>query len=238
VATVAANVNNITTGQTAVSLPACSSSCTVAGVTYAFKSATLTANAGLTAGSKSFTVTATDAPGNASAATSFNVTADNTAPTAADVQTTNAGTNGRAESGDTISLTFSEQMDPASILSGWSGASTSVAIRISNAGAGNNDVVTFWNSANTTQTTALGSVNLGRAGYVPTGTTAVFAATMVQSTTVVTVTLGSLSSGSVTTAGSTGTMAWSSSTTPTDLAGNNASGNTRNETGAPADKEF
>ena len=51
---------------------------------------------------------------------------DNTAPTATDVQTTNVGggTNGKAETGDTITFTYSETLDPYSILAGWNGSST------------------------------------------------------------------------------------------------------------------
>ncbi len=51
------------------------------------------------------------------------VTLDNTVPTASDIQTANNGSIvGRAETGDTITYTFSEAMDPSSILSGWTGA--------------------------------------------------------------------------------------------------------------------
>jgi predicted ribosomally synthesized peptide with SipW-like signal peptide len=243
VSTVTANVANLTTGQTAVTLSTCSSACTVAGVTYAYKSAQLTASAGITAGTKTFTVTAVDAAGNSSSATSFNATVDNTAPTATDVQTANGGaTAGKPELADTVTLTFSEQMDPDTIVSGWSGASMGMAVRISNAGGASNDIVTFWNAANTTQLTALGSVNLGRAGYVNTGATISFgasgtASTMVQAAAVVTVTLGTPSATANTVANTT-TMSWVSSTIPADLAGNAASGNTRSETGVTADKEF
>jgi len=75
-----ASVSGITTGQTAVPLPACTSACTVNGVTYAYKSATLTANASLS-GSKSFTVTAQDMAANSASSTGLTVTMDNTVPT-------------------------------------------------------------------------------------------------------------------------------------------------------------
>src|SRR5437763_2546504 len=83
--TVTANVNTLTAGQTAVALTACSSSCTVAGTTYAYKSASLTAESTLTTGSKTYNITATDAAGNATAARHFTTTVDNTAPTASAV---------------------------------------------------------------------------------------------------------------------------------------------------------
>lgn len=75
-----ASVSTVTTGQTAVPLAACTSACTVNGVTYAFKSATLTANASLS-GSKSFTVTAQDVAANSASSSGLTVTIDNTAPT-------------------------------------------------------------------------------------------------------------------------------------------------------------
>jgi large repetitive protein len=241
--TITANVNVLTAGQTAVPLTACSSSCTVAGTTYAYKSAQLTADSTVTAGSKTFTITATDAAGNATAATSFAATVDNTAPTASAVATANGtgGTTGKPELNDTVTLTFSEQMDPASILSGWSGSSTPIVVRISNAGGAAHDFVTFWDSTNTTQLTTLGNVDLGRAGYVNTGATITFgasgaASTMVQSGAAVTITLGtpSTTANRVT---NTTTMIWNSSSSPTDLAGNAATGNARTE-GGTADAEF
>jgi hypothetical protein len=59
---------------------------------------------------------------------------------------------------------------------------------------------------------------------------------MVQSGTVVTITLGSPSATANTVAANT-TMIWNSSATATDLAGNLATGNARTETGG-ADAEF
>lgn len=80
---VTAKVSNITTGQTAVALPACVSGCTVAGVARGYASAALAANASLTGTSKTWTVTVTDLAGNATTSTSQTVTLDNTAPTVA-----------------------------------------------------------------------------------------------------------------------------------------------------------
>lgn len=238
---VTANVNSITTGQTAVALAPCSASCTVNGTSYAYKSAALTAKAGLAAGSVTYSVSATDFPGNASSATNFTATVDNTAPTATNVQTANGGLQtGRPEAGDTITLTFGEQMDPASIMSGWSGPAANMVVRISNAGAAANDLVTFYDAANNTQL-ALGSVNLGRHGYVNTNATISFGATgtassMVQAAGVVTITLGTPSTTANRDTNST-TMTWTSSTSATDLAGNAGTGNAATESGG-ADREF
>jgi hypothetical protein len=82
VSSVKANVGSITSGQTALALSACASSCTVGGVTYGYKSASKTAGSSLAAGSVSYTVTATDGVGNTTTPTG-SVTVDNTAPTIA-----------------------------------------------------------------------------------------------------------------------------------------------------------
>ncbi len=81
ISSVKANVSAITSGQTALALSACSSGCTVGGVTYAYKSAAKTAASTLAAGAVGFTVTATDGVGNTATANGAG-TADNTAPTA------------------------------------------------------------------------------------------------------------------------------------------------------------
>jgi hypothetical protein len=80
---VTASVKNITTGQTALALPACVSGCTVAGVARGYASAPLTANASITGTSKTWTVTVTDLAGNAATSASQTVVIDNTAPTVA-----------------------------------------------------------------------------------------------------------------------------------------------------------
>ena len=239
--TVTANVNNVTTGQTAVPLTACSSSCNVGATTYAYKSASLTANAGLSA-NQTYSITATDSAGNATTVATFTATVDNIVPTASAVATANGtGTLNRPDLNDTVTLTFSEQMDPATILAGWTGSSTPIVVRISNAGGAAHDFITFWNSTNTTQLTTLGNVDLGRAGYVNTGATVTFgasgtASSMVQSAANVTITLGTPSA-TANTVSTTTTMIWNSANTPADLAGNLATGNVRTE-GGTADAEF
>jgi len=80
---VTANVKNYTTGQTALAMPACVSGCTVGGVSHAYASAALAANASLTAGTKTWTVTVTDRAGNALTSAAQNVVIDNTVPTVA-----------------------------------------------------------------------------------------------------------------------------------------------------------
>jgi Bacterial Ig-like domain len=232
-----ADVHTITTGQTSVAFS--SGSFSAAGTSYSYRTAQLTANNPLAAGTYNFTITSTDVAGNSGTQT-LSATVDNTGPTGSDVQATNVsgGTVGKAEIGDTITITYSEAIDPDSIVSGWNGSSTNMGVLLSNGGGPNNDAISFWNSAFTVQL-PLGSINLGRQDYT-TGTVAFgfsgTPSTMVVSGNSITITLGTASAADTIAAG-TGTMSWTPSATATDLAGNACSTTTVNESGA-ADKEF
>ncbi len=127
VESVTANVDTTTSAHSAVALVA--GSYTAGGVAYNYRTAALTANSTLAAGSYAFTITSTDKAANAETQ-SFTVTVDNTAPAASDVQSTNVsgGTVGHLDQGDTLTLTYNSVIDPYSILSGWSGASTKVQV--------------------------------------------------------------------------------------------------------------
>ena len=57
---------------------------------------------------------------------------DNTHPSATNVQTANGGTQGRIDAGDSITFTWSEPMAPASIMTGWTGASQPVRVFVDN----------------------------------------------------------------------------------------------------------
>ncbi|WP_228479436.1 Ig-like domain-containing protein [Microbacterium atlanticum] len=176
---------------------------------------------------------------------------DNRAVRGADVQTANGGaTAGRLDAGDTITFTYSTQMNPASIMPGWNGASTAVSLRLRDGNllalgnAGDTvDVLTSNGSAPVN----LGSVNL-RADYVKNNKTSTFTATMTAATatvnglpvTVVQITLGSLASGgALRTAPTTAAaaMAWTPSGAATDLGGTASSIATVTETGN-LDREF
>jgi hypothetical protein len=228
ISTVTANVSNITSGQTAVSLS--SGSFTVAGTSYGYRSGSVTADGSLSAGSKSFSITATDGASNSATQGGFTVTVDNSAPGASDVQAANGGSIvGRAEQNDTLTFTFNEQMDPDSILSGWSGDSTAVVVRLNNSGGSDN--VTVFNSANSTQLN-LGSVALNgnyTTSSITFGATGT-ASSMVQSGSIVTITLGN-ASGTGSTVSSATRMAWTPSASATDRAGNACSTTAVNEGG-------
>ncbi len=234
VASVTANVSAITTGATAVALVA--GSYTAEGVSYGYRSASRVADNPLSAGSKAYSITSGDAAGNSGTQSGYSVTVDNTAPAASDVQAANgASIVGRPEQNDTITYTFSEPVDPQSVLAGWTGPATNVVVRINNT---NPDTVLIYNAANTTQL-PLGSVNLARNDYV--GANRTFGATgtpssMVMSGSSITVTLGT-QSGAGTTAGANTTMTWTPSTATYDRAGNAGSATAATESGA-ADKEF
>jgi hypothetical protein len=247
VATVTADVSSVTSGQTAVSLT--SGSFSVGGVSYGYRSALLTANASLSEGVKSFSLTATDSASNASTPGGFSVTVDNTAPSGTDVQTANgASTAGTAQPGDTVSFSFSEPIDPASVLSGWTGTSTGAVVRLINGGALPTaaDTVQIWNAANNAQL-PLGTITLPSGTYVGglSGTdSATFGASgtasaMVMSGSTITITLGT--SGGSQAAGLgllAGAMSWVPSAAATDRAGNAMPTTTVNESTPPNDTEF
>jgi hypothetical protein len=237
-ASVKGNVSSVSTGLTATAL--ISGSYSIGATSYNYRTANLSANATLTAGTFSYSLTSTDNAGNIGTQSGFTVIVDNTAPTASDIQTTNKSGNiaARPEIGDTIVFTYSEPIDPNSVLAGWTGAPTNVVVRINDkAGQGSNDQAAVYNAANSLQL-PLGTVDLGNdyvtanADFGVTGT----ASSMAISGNAITVTLGTASAGPRT-ATSNGAMVWAPSALATDRAGNAESTTTRTETGT-ADKEF
>jgi hypothetical protein len=231
VSSVTANVSSLTSAGGAVALTA--GSYTVGATTYAYRSAAQTAKSSLAAGSYAYTLTLADAASNSVTQSGFSVTVDATAPSAADVQSVNVagGTAGKPEAGDQLLLTFSEPLDPTSVLAGWTGATISVVVRITEGGVGN-DALTVRNTTNSAQL-PLGSVNLARTDFVTatrdfgaSGT----AATMAQSGSVVTLTLGT-PSGTTGAAVAAAAMIWTPVSTATDVAGNAAATTARTETG-------
>ena len=73
-------MSTLNAGVTALALPACTSSCTIGGTTYGFKSAVTTAGSPVAQGAFPFPVTATDKAG-VTGTFSVSGTVDNTAPT-------------------------------------------------------------------------------------------------------------------------------------------------------------
>jgi hypothetical protein len=239
IASVTGDLGSVTTGLTGASLAG--GSFTVDGQAYNRQSASLTANAILGAGAHPYSLSSADNAGNARTQTGFSVIVDNTAPTGTTIDSGNktGNTAGKPEIGDTVTFTYDELIDPNSVLSGWTGSATNVVVRIDDnvAGNGSNDVLTVYNSQNSSAL-PLGTVDLGHNNYV--GANSTFGATgnaskMAQSAGAITVTLGT-ASGSPTT-GAAGTTVWSPASGATDRAGNHSSTATVTETGA-VDKEF
>lgn len=172
---------------------------------------------------------------------------DNSTLRAVDVQATNGdGTLGRLDAGDTITLTYSEPVAPASITAGWTGAALPVSLRLRDGnlvGGGNRaDVLDVLRSGSAVQ---LGSIGL-RDDYVKARKTVTFNASMTASTvtvdgvgrTVVTIVVGTLASGNgLRTVAATPTLVWTPSTTATSLGGGACAATPVTESG-PADKDL
>jgi hypothetical protein len=235
VASGSADVTALTAGQSAVALSAAGGPFSVEGVSYGYRSAPLTVSAG--AGATTYAVTSTDVAGFSRVQAGFAVTVDNTPPVATDVQTTNTGVAGRPEINDTITFTYGEAVEPASVLAGWDGSATDVVVRITDGGLGA-DRLSIRNAANTAViplTLGTAHVSLGSLLYVTADID--FGATgtrsrMAMSGSTITVTLGTPSATLSTTQLLTTTMTWTPATTPTDRAGNPTAAAVATETGA------
>ena len=111
-------------------------------------------------------------------------TVDNSVVRAIDVQATNGGgTAGKLDNGDKLTYTYSELINPTSLLAGWDGNATAVSLRLRDGntlGLGNTgdsiDVLKGSTSVN------LGSVILN-GDFIKSNKTAIFNATMTASTT-------------------------------------------------------
>ena len=247
-ASVKANAAEVTAGAGEATLTAATN--TVGGVTYNYRSAELTATTTVE-GPRAYSVTATDNAGNTNTVKG-SVTLDNVVPTATDVQSANGGTTvGRPEEKDSISFTFSEPIEPQSILAGWTGASTNVVVRIVDNGLLGlplgNDELFVYNASNTGRL-PLGAVDLGGGEYVTgaLGGAINFGAsgtksTMAMSGNTVKVTFGTLGAEGIlvgpSTTGSATTMTWSPVANPYDRAANALSTAAASESGG-ARKNF
>ncbi|MCW2841618.1 MAG: signal peptidase, partial [Aeromicrobium sp.] len=174
---------------------------------------------------------------------------DNSPMRGSDVQTTNgSAAAGTLQSGDTMTLTYTQQATLSSIVSGWTGSPLAVTVRLRDGavqglGLGSTDdtITVLRNGA----AVNLGSVNL-RQDYITSLRTAEFGATMTASTvtvngvsaTRVTLVMGAQTSGrTIATVSTASTMVWTPSALATNLTGRAASTTPTSETGA-ADREF
>lgn len=227
ISTIAADVSNIRTGATAVALTTTGGPWSVQGTSYTYRSAVQTASNPLSPGSNTYTLTLSDVAGNSQTQTGFSVTVDNTVPAGSDIQAVNGGTTaGHPEPNDVITFTYTEPIDPQSILAGWTGASQAVQVRFTNNGCAPNDTFTIRTTGGVLL--PLGTTCLGRGDYVA-GTVDFSTSTMVQSGNTIVVTLGG--TGAAGTAAGTGTMTWTPSATAYDAAGNTCSTTAVTESG-------
>jgi hypothetical protein len=140
---------------------------------------------------------------------------DTVAPTGSNIVAANGGTRRRVDDDDTITYTFSEPVDPGTVKSGWTGASTTVTVTFTNVGSNDTFVVGGTN---------LGTVNT-TANYVNTSVTC-SGSTMVASGATVTVTLGGCTLSLRNGPNGGDNFQWTPPATITDLAGNALSSST------------
>jgi len=185
-------------------------------------------------GTYSIRVVVANNAGGKTTSTPSSITIDNP-PYGTDVQTGNALTAGLMESGDWIRLTWSEPIAAGSVLSGWTGSTQAILVRITDAGT--NDQIDFLDGTGATRLNLVSTpadLKLG-GNYVSANTD--FNATMTQSGTAITVTLGSVISGTVTAVGAPTTMTWLPSAGAKD-ATNHASWTTQVTEPGTADVDF
>ncbi len=190
----------------------------------------------LAAGTYTLRAFQVDSAGNTGGSAPVTVTVDTVRPTAQAIAATNGGgVAGRLDAGDAITFTYSEALDPATILAGWNG--TSIAMRVRFFSGGANDTFSLLDAAGAATVRIAGGGTTS--GGVSTGADLVsaqvtFAATMQLSADgrTVTVTLGTPDTPSAVRAGPAPArnMAWSVNTAARDLAGNQVNGGTVTET--------
>ncbi len=237
IASITANVTSTTPGKTAVALTPGTYS--AGGLAYNYRSAALVAESNLGTGSHTFTITSTDAAANVGVQ-SFATIVDNTAPTAVDVQSSNVngGTVGHFDLGDRLTLSYSQIMDPYSILSGWTGAATNVQVALIDGGSTSDSIYIYTTAASPVQipvgVVELGStryLNLGAGQYVIFGATGTGTpSTMKREGSNIVITLGSPNGPSLTSTTSAN-MTWIPSAAATDIAGNAVSSSATKQSG-------
>ena len=170
-AAVTGNSSTWDTGQTVGALA--DGSFVYGGITYGRRSAMLTPNTLTNAQALPFSLALSDlaTPANSQVQSGFSATADTTAPAPStstvvgshNVETSNAGTAGRLDAGDTFFLRYNDVIDPISILPGWDGSATDLTVRVLE---GVRDSVEVWPASNTGAALPLGLVELRNAAFV------------------------------------------------------------------------
>jgi hypothetical protein len=161
--------------------------------------------------------------------TPSSITIDNP-PLPTDVQAGNVGTAGLLGAGDWVTLTWSETILPSSVLAGWNGSSQAILVKLTDVGA--NDQMDFYDASGNTRlnlTATAADLKLG-GNFV--GSAAAFNATMAQSGSSITITLGTQSGAGTLATAVAGTMTWKPSASATDATAHPSGTATVTETGA------
>ena len=192
VSTVTGNVTNITTGTTATSLTTTGGPWTVAGTSYNYRSSALTASNPLTAGTKTYTVSASDVAGNSTTTPNQNVTVDNTAPAPSAFSLANGDQLGRIDIDDSFTVSYNSVVNPSTICTGLTDSNNVTGVTIVlNGNSGSDDTL---NAPGSPCSNFFSSVNL-KSSYYNTSSTRTLTTTFSWSgsTNSVTVTITALS---------------------------------------------
>ena len=175
-----------------------------------------------TSGVYALTATQSDTALNVGSSGAKSVTIDKTGPTAVDIQATNGGSSGGTiDAGDIVVYTFSEPIDPNTVLAAWTGTSHSVTVSL-------NDVTS--NDTLTVTGVNLGTVALG-GNYME--STRTVTANMVMSGSTITVTLTSGPPPGQENFVASSSLVWSPSTSARDAFGNATAATPATESGSP-----
>jgi hypothetical protein len=181
-----------------------------------------------------------DTAGNelASAVRTNRVIDNDTTPTGTDIQAVNGGANaGSAEQNDTITLTYSEPINPATINGSFTGAPMAIRVSLTHNNGGDRMDFTTTGGARLNLVNSTTGLNLGGTNYVT--STVTFNATMVQTANTIVITLGTVNTGgaNLLTQATNTAMSWRPSGTARDWANHAVGTGTIDEAG-PADLEF
>ena len=204
------------------------------GVLYNFRSGVRNAINPMAAGTRTYAFTMSDiaVPVHTQTQTGFPVVIDNTVPNPVNWTATNkvGGIVGRAEPGDIVTYTWSEPIDPQSLVAGWNGGSPiTVAARISFNGGGNGRF-RIRNAAGTT-TLTFGTAYLGQ-NYV-TASVNFMNSTITMLGNTATVVLGTPAAATTVTVTTPSTAQWRGNAGAYDAAGNACAAILVNAGGSP-----
>lgn len=179
------------------------------------------ATSALTSGTWELRATLTYAGGLTATSPVVTVSIDNNPLRALDVQAVNGGTSGKAGTGDVLTFTYGGAVNLTTIQAGWNGASTPIVMNLTDkavSAATATDRATF-NVPLGTVLFAQNYVKANKSVTIPATMTATFGTSGGQTTTIITVVLGTSSSGDLRSSSTTGAMRWTPSATVKNAAG-------------------